>query len=78
METLVMLVHWPLQSVPGVDIPLEAENEVGGEEIMEKIESDRQASLSALRLFVARPGWMNKLLALWKKLDDETFQQISG
>ena len=77
METLATLVHWPLRYIPGVDITLETETEVGGQVIQEEIESDIQASLSALKILTNRPGWTNKLLALWKKFDDETYQQIN-
>lgn len=40
------------------------------------MESDRQASLSALKVFTSRPSWMKKMLAIWKKLDEENYQQV--
>lgn len=78
LEVLVLLVYWPRQLVPGVDISFEHETEFDCQRMKEKIDSNRRTSLSSIGLLVSSRGWREKILTIWSNIEHETPEQIAG
>ncbi|CAL1698864.1 unnamed protein product [Somion occarium] len=64
METLALLLQFPHAMVPGLDIPLEGKAK-------DEYQVDFDASVKIMEIFVSRPGWAQKLVDIWSKLERE-------
>lgn len=64
-----MLFLFPQDVVPGVLVPLD-------EDLKADAVAERDAMIKALRILTSRPDWVTKVLAVWKKIDDEKWQDI--
>lgn len=69
-EALVNLFSFPLGRIPGVLVNMDEG------EIKEEDKAEVHAALDALRLLVSRPHWASKILAVWKKLDEEKWPKV--
>ncbi|GJE85400.1 hypothetical protein PsYK624_014790 [Phanerochaete sordida] len=68
-EALALLVQFPLNAVPGLDLPLTGNPK-------QDFDREWQSALASLEAFTSRPSWVSKILAVWKKLDAEQYSQI--
>ena len=70
LEVLCMLVQFPKSIVPGLPFPSDSA-------IDEQLAADWQAAMSSLDVLIRHPDLVSKIVSIWKKLDDETFQDVA-
>ena len=68
-EALALLLQFPLAAVPGLDLPLTGEAK-------QEFVREWQSALDSLEIFISRPSWLSKILAVWRKVDAEQYSQI--
>lgn len=68
-EILALMLQLPLNTVPGLDIPLE-----GG--LKASFDEEWTASIATADLFLERPQWLPKILRIWKRLDKERYSEL--
>lgn len=68
-EVLALLFQPSLEVVLGVPVPPEAPWKAN-------IDSEWNAIVETLKILTSRPGWLKKVLAVWKKIDDEQWQNV--
>ncbi|KAI0078593.1 hypothetical protein K474DRAFT_1696962 [Panus rudis PR-1116 ss-1] len=61
-EVLALLVQFRLDSVPGLNYPLEGA-------LKEEYDSELRANVEALDILLSRPNWANSLLDAWSKTE---------
>lgn len=60
-EVITLLFCMSLEAVPGTSV---------------RPDADRAPLIESLKILTSRPNWSKKLLAVWKKIDDEKWQHI--
>lgn len=69
VETLVHLMQFPLTTIPGLIIPLDYIH-------IKQYKDNLVTSIDVLKVFVSRPGWVQKLIALWAQYEDEDLELV--
>ncbi|KAF9647014.1 hypothetical protein BDM02DRAFT_3270577 [Thelephora ganbajun] len=68
-ECFASLVNLPMDRVPGVPISVE-----GG--IQREVDEEWAAALEVLRMVTTIPGWINKVYAMWDRVESEPWMAI--
>jgi len=68
-ECFATLVNLPMDRVPGVPVSVE-------EGIQKEIDEEWGATLEILRMVTAIPGWVNKLYAVWDRVESESWMAV--
>jgi hypothetical protein len=68
-EVLALLFQPSLDVVLGVPLSLELPGKAD-------MDADWIAIVETLKILTSRPGWVKKVLSVWKKIDDELWQDI--
>ena len=68
-ECLALLFQFPLHSIAGLDLPLEGDM---------KVERDQEwnDSVAALEILYSRPNWLSKMLAIWRRFEQESYTVV--
>lgn len=69
-EVVAAILHFPLDVVPGVSVTFPRAN------VAEEMESERDAMKEILRIFLGRAGWVERLVAVWTKIEQEKWQSV--
>jgi hypothetical protein len=65
-ECFASLLNLPMDRVPGVSVSVE-------EDLQREIDEEWTASLEILRMVTAAPGWINKVYAIWDRVESESW-----
>ena len=68
-ETLALLFQFPREYIAGVKTPVP-------KEIKYDLEFEYGETVEALKILTSRPLWKERILAVFKRLDDETFPDV--
>jgi len=68
-EALALLFQSSLDVVLGVPVPPAAPWKAN-------VDEEWAASVETLKIITSRPGWLKKVLAVWKKIDDEDWHSV--
>lgn len=68
-ECFASLLNFPMDRVPGVSVSIEGD-------IQQKIDEQWAAPLDIFRMVTAIPGWINKVYAIWDRVESESWMQI--
>jgi len=63
-ECFASLVNLPMDRVPGVPVSLEGD-------LQQEVDGEWAAALEILRTVTAIPGWINKVYAMWDRVESE-------
>jgi hypothetical protein len=69
-EVLVSLFRLPSGMIPGVSLSLD-EGDIKNDD-----DAEMNGFIELLRLLTSRPHWVSKILAVWKKIEDEKWQKV--
>lgn len=69
-EVLATIFRLPFGRIPGVPVSLD------DGEIKDEDDAEMNASLELLRILTSRPHWVSKVLAVWKKIEEEKWQKV--
>ena len=69
-ELLVMFFDFPLNMVPGISIPYDRPDWT------EEIDAELTAMVNSLKILTFRSGWVEDIIAIWKKIDDEKWPEV--
>jgi hypothetical protein len=64
-----LLFQSSLDVVLGVPVPPEVP-------LKASVDEEWTASVETLKIITSRPGWLKKLLAVWKKIDEEDWRSV--
>lgn len=70
-ECFASLVNFPMDRVPGVPVSLEGD-------LQRDIDEEWAATLEILRMVTAAPGWVNKVYAMWDRVESEPWKAIQA
>lgn len=68
-EAFASLVNLPMDRVPGVSVHIEGDLQRG-------IDEEWGAALEILRMVTTIPGWINKVYAIWDRVETEPWMAI--
>jgi len=68
-EALVLFFRVSLDSVPGVSVSVE-------DALQEEVDAEWTALVESLKILTSRKDWVEKIIAVWKKIDDEKWQDL--
>lgn len=68
-ECFTVLVNLPMDRVPGVPVSVE-------EGLQRGIDEEWAAALEILRMVTAIPGWVNKVYAVWDRVESESWMVV--
>ena len=68
-ECLTAMFQFPVTSVPGLSFPLEGN-------LASQQDESHQISLEILKILRSRPGWRLKIMGIWSKMEQTTFEDI--
>lgn len=68
-ETLALLFQFPRKRIPGGKVPVP-------DEIKEEIDKEYKATIETLKIFTSRPKWQQRVLDVFKRLENETFPDV--
>lgn len=68
-ECLAAIFRFPAASVPGLSFPFEGQ-------LASKQDEANQTSLEILRILKSRPGWRLKIMGIWSKIEQTTYEDI--
>ena len=68
-ECFASLVNLPMDRVPGVPVSLEGD-------LQRETDEEWAATLDILRMVTAAPGWVNKVYAMWDRVESEPWMVI--
>lgn len=68
-ECFSSLVNLPMDRVPGVPVSVEGD-------LQREIDEEWAATLEILRMVTAIPGWVNKLYAMWNRVESEPWMVV--
>jgi len=63
-ECFASLVNLPMDRVPGVPVSVEGD-------LQQEIDEEWAATLEILQMVTAIPGWVNKVYAIWDRVESE-------
>ena len=69
-ECLALLFQFPLRIIPGLDVRGEGRGKA-------EREQDWKSSISALEILYARPNLLSKILTIWERFNEETYDRVS-
>ena len=69
-ELLVMFFDFPLNMVPEISIPYDRPDWT------EEIDAELTAMVNSLKILTSRSGWVEDIIAIWKKIDDEKWPEV--
>lgn len=69
-ETLALFCEFPRKIIPGADVPVP-------EDIKPELDSEYQSTMEALKILTRRPNWVQRILAVFTRLDGETYADIN-
>jgi len=67
-EVLAILLQWPSHIVPGVPTPLDKAFKA----------QEWKAMLQMMAIFTSRTNWLDKLIEVWMRVQDEDMEQVQG
>ena len=68
-ECLAAIFQFPTTSVAGLPFPFEGQ-------LASKQDEAYETSLEILKFLKSRPGWRNKIMGIWSKIEQITYQDI--
>ncbi|TCD69543.1 hypothetical protein EIP91_007167 [Steccherinum ochraceum] len=68
-EILALMFQFPLRSIPGFLLPIEGATKKEREE-------EHEATISALKILISRDNWRSKLLGIWNKIQQTSYDDI--
>ena len=68
-ECFASLVNLPMDRVPGVSVSVE-------EDLQRDIDEEWTATLEILRMVTTDPGWINRVYAIWDRVESESWMAI--
>lgn len=68
-ECFTSLVNLPMDRVPGVPVSIEGD-------LQREINEEWTATLEILRMVTAIPGWVNKVYAMWDRVESELWMSV--
>lgn len=69
-ETLVLMLNFSPEMVPGVEI------NVDDDEIQSRLSNRWSSLMEGTNILTARPDWCQRIVDIWKRLDDESPDDI--
>lgn len=68
-ESFASLVNLPVDRVPGVSVSIRGD-------LQQEIDEEWAASLEILQMVTTIPGWVNKVYAVWDRIESEPWMAI--
>lgn len=68
-ECFALLSNFPMDRVPGVSVSVE-------EGPRQEIDEEWAATMEILRMVTAIPGWVNKVYAIWNRVESESWMAV--
>jgi len=68
-ECFSSLVNLPMDRVPGVPVSV-------GRDLQREVDQEWVATLEILRMATAIPGWVNKVYAMWDRVESEPWMAV--
>lgn len=68
-ECLAAVFQFPVESVPGLSFPFEGKLAIQQDEAY-------KTSLEILKILRSRPGWRLKIMGIWSKIEQTTYDDI--
>ena len=68
-ECFTVLVNLPVDRVPGVPVSVEGD-------LQREIDEEWTATTETLRMVTAIPGWINKVHAMWNRVESERWMVV--
>ena len=68
-ECFTLLSNFPMDRVPGVSVSVE-------EGPRQEIDEEWAATMEILRMVTAIPGWVNKVYAIWNRVESESWMAV--
>src|SRR5882762_8418950 len=69
-EVLVLLFHYPFEVVPGLSSPFEDVT------LRDKADTEWKSMVDSLKIFTSRPNWVEDIIIVWDRINDENWQDI--
>lgn len=69
IESLALLMQFPLTTIPHLDIPQEAKDK-------DDYQTDLDTSVKIIQVFVSRPNWSQRLIDVWSKYEHERITTV--